>query len=343
MSDQAPKETSTNSTSFQCPMLTSTNYTIWAMRMKVMLKIHGVWEAVEKGTTDLKLDNIATAVLFQSIPEDQILQIGDLNTAKEMWEAIKSRNLGAERAKEAKLQTLIEEFDVMRMKDLDTINNYAAKLTRIKTKAISLGEPIEEKRLVKKFFTSLQRRFIHIVASLEQVLDLKTIGFEDVVGRLKTYEERTRDDDEPDNQSKLMFHNSESYTDRNNGESSRGRSRGSYASRDTNVVAKSEDESHQKLGLIERFKKEANMVTTNEDDPEVDGTLFMMNCIQETVYLNEGKVLPKKFKVDSSDKDAWYLDNGASNHMTGNRDYFSELNDRITGRVEVWRWIVCRD
>ncbi|XP_076916375.1 uncharacterized protein LOC143576068 [Bidens hawaiensis] len=59
-----------------------------------------------------------------------------------------------------------------------------------------------------------------------------------------------------------------------------------------------------------------------------------MNCIQETVHLNEEKVLPNKLKADSSEKDVWYLDNGASNHMTGNRAYFAELNDRITGRVK---------
>ncbi|KAG7543480.1 hypothetical protein ISN45_Aa07g033930 [Arabidopsis thaliana x Arabidopsis arenosa] len=33
-------------------------------------------------------------------------------------------------------------------------------------------------------------KFIHIVASLEQVLDLKRMGFEDIVGRLLEYEER---------------------------------------------------------------------------------------------------------------------------------------------------------
>lgn len=30
----------------------------------------------------------------------------------------------------------------------------------------------------------------------------------------------------------------------------------------------------------------------------------------------------------------WYLDNGASNHMTGQRSKFKELDEKITGRVK---------
>nr|GFC35732.1 hypothetical protein [Tanacetum cinerariifolium] len=42
---------------FQCPILTSTNYTIWKMRMKVLLEIHGVWDVVDPGSDDAKNNN----------------------------------------------------------------------------------------------------------------------------------------------------------------------------------------------------------------------------------------------------------------------------------------------
>lgn len=64
------------------PMLTSSNYTVWAMRMKIALKVSEVWETIDPGTADTKKNNLAIALLFQSVPEALILQVGDLNTAK---------------------------------------------------------------------------------------------------------------------------------------------------------------------------------------------------------------------------------------------------------------------
>ncbi|GKE69517.1 hypothetical protein Tco_1527589 [Tanacetum coccineum] len=64
---------------------------------------------------------------------------------------------------------------------------------------------MSEHKLVKKFLTSLPRCFVHIVAALEQVLDLKSMGFEDVVGRLKAYEERVKEEDKANKRSSREF------------------------------------------------------------------------------------------------------------------------------------------
>nr|GFA00155.1 hypothetical protein [Tanacetum cinerariifolium] len=124
---------------FQCSLLTSTNYTIWSMCMEVLLGIHGVWDVVDPGLDDAKKNNIVKGLLFQSIPEDLVLQIGNLKTRKEMWGAIKTRNLRADRVKEARLQTLITEFKNLKMLDKYTIDEYAARLSGIASKSATPG------------------------------------------------------------------------------------------------------------------------------------------------------------------------------------------------------------
>lgn len=50
--------------------------------------------------------------------------------------------------------------------------------------------------------------------------------------------------------------------------------------------------------------------------------------------MNEEEVIPKNYETSDKDEGIWYLDNGASNHMTGNKEYFSELNENIKGKVK---------
>ena len=208
--------------SINCPMLNATNYTVWSIRMKIMLKVHKAWDVIAQGTQEIEKNDMVIALIFQLIPETLVLQVGDIDNAKKVWEAIKARHMGADRVKEARLQTLMAEFDRLRMKYNDTIDNFVGKLSEIASKSNTLGENIEESKLVKRFLSSLPRKkYIHIVASLEQVLDLKTTSFEDIIGRLKAYEERVCADEEEDvqnNQDKLMYANSETSQNQPNQE-----------------------------------------------------------------------------------------------------------------------------
>nr|GEW44665.1 zinc finger, CCHC-type [Tanacetum cinerariifolium] len=164
-------------------------------------------EPNEKTEADNKKDKTAIAFLYQALPEEQLLQIIKYKTAKAIWDALKIRHIGEERVQQARLQTLKSDFEMLHMKEDETINTFPGKLTTLVNKAASLGHTIEDQTLVRKLLNVIPDRYIQIVASIEQYSDLSEMTLEEAVGRLKTYEERIKykKGKQVDNQEKLMF------------------------------------------------------------------------------------------------------------------------------------------
>nr|GEV13901.1 ribonuclease H-like domain, reverse transcriptase, RNA-dependent DNA polymerase [Tanacetum cinerariifolium] len=195
---------------YQCPKLKSTNYTVWAIQIKVILKAHDLWEAIEpkKNTqVDNKKDKATTAFIYQALTEDVILQVAGCKTAKELWESLKKRHVGEEKVQQARLQSLMIGFQTLQIKEDDTMDAFTAKLNGYATKAKELGKTLDESLLVRKLLDSTPDRFIKIVASIEQTNDLDDITLEEIVGKLKAFEERIklRKEGQVESQENLLF------------------------------------------------------------------------------------------------------------------------------------------
>ena len=54
----------------------------------------------------------------------------------------------------------------------------------------------------------------------------------------------------------------------------------------------------------------------------------------KTVNLDEPRAQVHLGRVGADQEQRWYLDSGASNHMTGSKESFSELDDDVTGTVK---------
>ncbi|KAF5775031.1 putative RNA-directed DNA polymerase [Helianthus annuus] len=177
------------SMSFQVPVLTPTNYPVWAVKVKAIMDANGVWETVEPralgAEPDEKKAKQALAFLFQAIPEEMVLQMASYTDPKQVWDGLKTRYLGVDRVRAARLATLRRELENMRMKEGEAVDDFVVKLNGIASKVRSLGYELEEVDLVKRLLDSMPKPFFQLVASIEQCFDLETMLFDEAVGRLK--------------------------------------------------------------------------------------------------------------------------------------------------------------
>ena len=108
-------------------MLTSHNYTVWTIKEEAILDVQGIWEAIEPvrgAEVDVKKDKKAYAYILQFISEGMLPQIANKKNAKEIWDSLKMRYLGSERVKMGRVQTMKREFNVLQMKETETIDEF---------------------------------------------------------------------------------------------------------------------------------------------------------------------------------------------------------------------------
>ena len=87
-------------------VLSKTNYPVWAMRMQVYLDAYSLWEAIESDVVPRKKDRQAFSVILGALSEDIMAQLDISKTAKETWEFLKTRHMGAARVIKARVQAL---------------------------------------------------------------------------------------------------------------------------------------------------------------------------------------------------------------------------------------------
>ncbi|KAK6144512.1 hypothetical protein DH2020_021332 [Rehmannia glutinosa] len=103
--------------SFQVPMLNTSNYDNWSIKMKALLGAHEVWDIVEKGYVEpqdettlsqtqkdnlkdsRKRDKKALYLIYQALDDDGFEKISSATTAKDAWEKLQTSHKGAEQVK----------------------------------------------------------------------------------------------------------------------------------------------------------------------------------------------------------------------------------------------------
>jgi hypothetical protein len=174
-------------------MLTDTNYGVWAVKMKIILRHLGVWAAiVGEASAEEEKDDEALVAISQAVPDAVMMSIADKETAKEAWEAIKEMNVGEDRVRKARVQALKRQFDRMYMAESETIVESYQKLTTIVGAIHSLGAKLKDRVVVERLFSAVPDKFLPIVGTIEQWGDVSKMSVSEAIGRLRAFEETSK-------------------------------------------------------------------------------------------------------------------------------------------------------
>ncbi|XP_024195860.1 uncharacterized protein LOC112199025 [Rosa chinensis] len=178
--------------SINCPpYFNGEDYAQWkTMRMstsgillKPELKPRGEWSASE--VCDYNNDVKARHSLYTALSKKEGKHIGTCKTAKKAWDLLQMTYEGNKRVRAQKL-TL--EFENMFMREDESIDDFHSRLINVTNECESLGDPIDEHRIVKKFLRSLPASVLSKQTAIEEVQDLETYSLDELLGNLQTFE-----------------------------------------------------------------------------------------------------------------------------------------------------------
>ncbi|TXG69573.1 hypothetical protein EZV62_004508 [Acer yangbiense] len=197
-----------SSVALQVLQFSGENYQIWVVKMRSYLKSFGLWEYVAEDKQvpalranptiaqikqyeeeKMKRDKAVTC-LHSALKDYVFTSIMHLETAKEIWDELKERYEGSERVRNVKMLTLKREFEMLKMKESESVKDYSYKLSELVNQMRLYGETVEDYKVVENMLISLPEKFEAKVAAIEESCDLKKMTISEMVSKLQAQEQR---------------------------------------------------------------------------------------------------------------------------------------------------------
>ena len=174
--------------------------------MKSYLKALSLWDAIEdeedprplgpnptmnqiKQYEEMKARKPRALTCIHSALSDAIFtRIMTCESPKEAWDKLKAEFEGSSRVKVVKVLTLKREFEMLRMKEGESVKEYASKLIELVNKIRVLGEVFEDVKVVEKMVISLPAKFEFKISAIEESCDLKTLSVAKLISKLQAQE-----------------------------------------------------------------------------------------------------------------------------------------------------------
>jgi hypothetical protein len=135
------------------------------MRMKLKLQACDLWHVIEYGDDD-----------FRDLKE----------TTTVAWEAVKTLHLDDERRRAVAAQTLRAEYEMTKLRDGESIEDFTLCFSGVVQCLAELGSPEPDAKAVKKYLSVVWPRCKKLEVSMEAFVDLWKLSIEEITRTLKS-------------------------------------------------------------------------------------------------------------------------------------------------------------
>ncbi|GAB2278278.1 hypothetical protein Dimus_039278 [Dionaea muscipula] len=317
-----------------------------------------------------KRDKKALYFIHQGVNDDVFEKIATATTSKEAWDILATTFKGADKVKKVRLQILRRQYELLQMESGESVAGYVSRLLTLTNQMKTLGEECKEQTKVEKILRCLTPRFEHIVVAIEEAHDIAEMTVEEVSGTLQAHEQRMNGNqvEKPLEQAlQVQAGIKESNTEntkmscstkgrgrgsswRGRGWSNSGRGRGGHngstdgqkqyqsswnrsRGRGKGRVNRSQVECYNchKRGhyASECWSKEQPQAQYAQETEleEIDHALLMVQAVTEE------PVICMQAISDKSTSCTWYLDTACTNHMSGSKELFTDLDETFNTTV----------
>lgn len=294
-------------TRFNITKLNNTNFQVWKCKVELLLIREDLWHTVGEVRPSvpdaqwLKADRQARATIGLLIEDDQLRHIKDTNSAKEAWTALQNYHQKATLTNQV---FLFKRICSMKLSENGDMENHINTMLNLADQLAALGEVLKDKMVIALILCSLPESYNTLITALETRSE-DELTIELVKGKLLDEDRRRKNarehtDEQEDKALKTQFKKSVKPT---------------LQKQDVKDITCF---FCKKPGHLKKDCRKYMRWKTAKEKPKANQAV------------NEDKDTQICFSArsSSSSKGTWYIDSGATSHMSNNKSFFDTFNVR---------------
>ena len=200
------------------PGFNGEHYSFWKAKFKVfvMATEYGLWRVFERGDyvptsiedgvripkleeeyddndrRNITLNSKAVLLLQSALSQQEYFRICTLPSAKDMWDALEIAHEGTAGVKQNRVNTLMTEYDLLRMKPGESIGEFQLRFTHLINQLAALGKEYDQPVQVRKILNILNKEWEAKVTAIEEARGESMMSVAALFGSLSEYEAKLK-------------------------------------------------------------------------------------------------------------------------------------------------------